>query len=68
MIAVFCRYQRDFDTNRFLPKKMFVRIKSNQDIRGRTFTGAVLMHDWYLIKELNEAYEDLHRRQPELFK
>ncbi len=68
MIAVFCRYERDFKELEPTPRKMFRRIRGINDIRGITFTGVIKAHDWYRgEKEITEAYDHLRVRQPELF-
>ena len=68
MIAVFCRYERDFKELEPTPHKMFRRIRSINDIRGIKFTGIIKAHYWYRSeKEITEAYDHLRIRQPELF-
>jgi len=68
MIAVFCRYERDFKDLEPTPSKMFRRIRSIEDIRGIKFIGIIKTYDWYRgEKEITEAYDHLRIRQPELF-
>jgi hypothetical protein len=68
MIAVFTRYQKDYKELEMTPKKMFVRIRSTNDIRGRNFSGVVRAYDWYRgEREILEAYDYLRVRQPEIF-
>jgi len=68
MIAVFCRYERDFKELEPTPGKMFRRIRSINDIRGVVFTGIIKDQGWYRgEKEITEAYDHLRVRQPELF-
>jgi len=68
MIAVFCRYERDFKELESTPRKMFRRIRGINDIRGIKFIGIIKVQDWYRgEKEITEAYDYLRIRQPELF-
>lgn len=68
MIAIFCKYERDFKELEFTPQKMFVKIRNVNDIRGRTFTGVLKLYDWYRgEKDMLYAYDVLRERQPELF-
>lgn len=68
MIAVFCRYERDFKDLEPTPRKIFRRIQSINDIRGIKFIGIIRTHDWYMgEKEIIEAYDHLRFIQPELF-
>ena len=68
MIAVFCRYERDYKQLEPTPRQMFKRIRSINDIRGIKFTGIIRVRDWYIgEKEINEAYDYLRFIQPELF-
>lgn len=67
MIAVFCKSKRDFDDLVLTPKKMFKRVVVPQDLIGINFTGAILYFDWYKNRSVNNAYEWLLERQPELF-
>lgn len=69
MIAVFCKYQRDFDELIFTPKNILKRIKNAESVFGARFDGVIRMYDWYNgDKELLNAYDVLMARQPELFK
>ena len=68
MIAVFCRYLRDFEELEPSPRKMFIRIRNINDIRGCKFIGIIKSHDWFRGEdEMREAYDHLRVRQPELF-
>lgn len=68
MIAIFCRYERDFKDNEASPRKMFRRIRNINDCRGITFTGIIRYYEWYKgDKEVMDAYEYLRVVQPELF-
>lgn len=68
MIAVFCRYERDYKELEPTPRQMFKRIRSINDIRGIEFTGIIKARDWYMgEEEIEEAYDHLRIRQPELF-
>lgn len=67
MIAIFAK-QNMLQGFNLLPKHEFVLVKSKEDIFGRTFTGVVLKWDIWHNKEQSQAYVELKRRQPELFK
>lgn len=68
MIAVFYKFERDWRELDSTPKKMFVKIRSIDDIRGRTFTGVLRLYDWYRgEKSMLYAHDALRARQPELF-
>jgi hypothetical protein len=68
LIAVFCRYERDFDDLTLAPKNMFRRIRNIDDIRGCSFIGVIGLYDWYNGEEkIMEAHDCLHIKQPELF-
>jgi len=68
MIAIFCRYERDFKELKPTPINIFRRIRSINDIRGIKFDGIIRTFDWYRgDKEIVEAYDHLRVRQPELF-
>ena len=68
MIALFVKRDGNFNEFIIYPKKDVIRIRSVDDIRGRTFTAVILFFDWYKTDgKLNEAYEALEQRQPELF-
>lgn len=67
MIAVFCTRQRDFEELEPTPRKMFIRIRSINDLRGVKFTGIIKIYDWYREKDIEEAYDYLRVAQPELF-
>ena len=69
MIAVFCRYQRDFEELGATPENMFVRVKSPNDICGRSFIGIIKCHQWYYgDRKMMEAHDELQRSKPELFR
>lgn len=67
MIAIFAKQNmlRGFN---LLPKHEFVIVKLKEDILGRTFTGVILRYDIWSNREQSQAYVELKRRQPELFK
>lgn len=68
MIAVFCRYKRDFESLNTTPTKMFRRIRNINDVRGVKFTGIIKLADWYNAGHyISEAHDLLRSRQPELF-
>ena len=67
MIAVFSKSEFDFKSIEVNPSKMFIRIRNIDDIRGRTFTGIIKIYHWWSDKDVEEAYEHLRIRQPELF-
>lgn len=68
MIAVFTRYERDYNELEMTPKKMFIRVKNINDIRGRKFSGIIRAHDWYRgERDILDAYDHLRVRQPEIF-
>jgi hypothetical protein len=67
LIAVFCRYKREFDELHAIPKGLFKRIRNIEDIRGIQFTGAIRMYDWYTGgEEMLNAHDYLMKKQPEL--
>lgn len=68
LIAVFCRYERDYSDLELFPRKAFKRIRSVRDVSGITFAGAIRIHDWYRAdREILDAEEMLRSHQPELF-
>lgn len=68
MVAVFCKYERDFKELGLTPCKMFRRIRNINDISGIKFTGIIKYHGWSNGEiEIIEAYEHLQVIQPELF-
>ena len=68
MVAVFTRYERDFRALGLTPKKMFVRVKNVNSVRGRKFSGIIRVRDWYMGEiQILEAYDHLRVRQPEIF-
>ena len=68
MIAVFSKSEADYKgLLEVTPSKMFIRIKDMYDIRGRKFTGIIRTHQWFLNEAVEEAYDFLRMRQPELF-
>lgn len=68
MIAVFTKSYREFKRNfNFKPKKLFIHIGSEEDIRGRWFIGVIEYTGWVDDPSVIRAYDLLKRRQPELF-
>lgn len=68
MIAVFAMSENQFRNEiRFSTPGTLKFIRSTQDVRGRTFTGVIVMAG-ALSDESWEAHEVLKERQPELFK
>lgn len=66
MIAIFTQYPEEFERFRLTPRKNFRIVKSINDIRGITFTGAIMIGAWYNDNKLADAYEALYIRQPEI--
>ena len=68
MIAVFTRYQRDYEELELTPPKEFKRIKDITDVMNCEFSGIIKLHDWYKGSELvAEAYYRLRATQRHLF-
>ena len=67
VIAVFCRYQHDFNECKYLPKSKFRIVLRARDARGINFTGVILMPGWYLNNDLHDIYEYFQIRYPEFF-
>jgi len=67
MIAVFTKDERHFRELEMTPSKMFVRISNIDKIRGVKFTGIIRTWHWWDSEEVQEAYDHLRARQPELF-
>ena len=67
MIAVFTRSGRDFKDLELTPRKMFRRITSIDDIRGVKFLGILKTYKWWESRQIEEAYDHLKSRHPELF-
>lgn len=67
MIAVFAEKSmlRGFNVQ---PKHQFIFVKSKEDIREKEFTGVIVRFDIWQDKQMSQAYVELKRRQPELFK
>ena len=68
MIAVFTRSQQDYDRLDMRPRKLFVRVRRSDDIRGRKFLGVIRVYDWHLgDRQILDAHDILETRQPEIF-
>lgn len=71
MIAIFSGNDIDMANVILRPPGSFKRIQMPGDIRGRRFTGVLIFHSFFSLKlsrESIEAYDELQRIQPELFK
>lgn len=67
MIAVFTYNDHEFRDLQVTPRKNFKRIKSFNDLRGQKFSGIIRTRDWWRSsKDVEEIYEQLKMRQPEL--
>jgi hypothetical protein len=67
MIAVFTKTQQHFDELKFLPKRNFIRISNINKLQFKQFSGIILVKGFYEDELVNEAYELLRNKQPELF-
>ena len=47
---------------------MFRRVRTENDIRGYTFTGVIFLYGWRSNRYVEDAFYKLEHRQPELFK
>lgn len=56
MIAVFCKTQRELDNTDFYPRTNFIRIESIMDIRGKVFTGVIILGYFQMPPKMYEAY------------
>ena len=51
----------------FTTKQMYRIIRNLDSVCGIRFTGVMILDDWYINKDLHDAYDSLKIRQPELF-
>ena len=66
MIAIFGQ-QRDISNIRCMPSNNFKIIRDVNSVRGIKFTGIITLDGFYLITNIKDAYDELYKRQPELF-
>lgn len=66
MIAVFTSTREEFEQLNLTPKHVFVRITHSEMLRGRKFTGVI--DNGVSSSGSRDAYSELWRRQPEIFK
>lgn len=65
-IAVFTETQEQFERLDMIPRKIFIRIRSINDVLGRDFIGVVYHYSWWLNDKTREANIELLKRFPEL--
>ncbi len=66
MIAVFSKYEKNFQHFRCTPKEVFIRIHDIRDILGKDFDGIIVLDD--MTDEMYNAYEFLIATNPKLKK
>lgn len=67
-IAVFVRFEREFNEMKLLPKENFIQIRKQDDLFGKRFDGVILGYNWHQRSfDIRGAMEDFEHRHPELF-